>query len=976
MPADELALFPSLREIVSVAPDVWSDSDVSLAQRGVRVSWLVGWVRSLLEDINRPRIEAIEQAKRAIDHNKAGMWGLHDQPDMAVPTVPRYALLNVRALVEHFVLPLTSALRAPLWAYVPTEQRGKPDFFVSHTWNSLLLGPPQQEIGTLDAIEHLDHYAWIDFVAYNQHTIESIPADMEAVIGEIGKVIFAGTPVPTLGRIWCLWELLCANRTGTDFDIAIRPGYRNDKILAVNTLYRSFVGVEKAVATKPEDLKIISDEVNAQFGSAKTANEHFDRILRERFSGSWYELRERDQHLGLRPWPWLYEQTASFDELANRPVREPDPYYGAGIRDSAIYGSQQTTLDMLIESGLKVSYDDEVAHQFRMISASELALIEAARHGDLPKVQKLLELATDTDRQVANYSALAAAARGGHARVVELLLKSGADIEGGIGVSPLAAAAWNGQDAIVRLLIERGADIEGDVGGPGTALFQASDEGHLSTVRLLLDFGAAVNAKTEKRATPLLIATTNGHLDVVVHLIEAGADLDCTDRSGDTALHHSAHKGSTAIVQALINAGADRTVVDKYGDTAFDIGKREGHLDAATLELLRVVSAAELEGSNDSPQVVDDDTMLRSVNSADTLTGERPTEKTLINSASMTMNCPRCGEPFRGFMRPRYFYSEEQGSAWSNFLEGLPLNRCKCGFKMMGSVSSFHTDSWTGVTLEPPKGRAFPAEIFAQLVDEVLTGVQHCPPLLLFESFEEIHRAVSDGTVEPFMLIPYSSLIYQDVSETAQALRVLIEEAISAGLCADAYLFIKNAAAIHPDIFWVFFDSARELAEIVDGASTGDSRLQNDFEFVSKQLEGWRKAPSLDREAVFVCLGEHDSESDASSSQTYHALRGYFDTYQKLRFQEGSKVCSSLPSWLLPKPMLSPAHKFMLDVHIHAACEFLLRHDPTASQTISDEMHRARKRIASTSSKLSEAQRTQARDFYSTVDGRALLDVL
>jgi hypothetical protein len=93
---------------------------------------------------------------------------------MPVPKVPRFALLNVRAIVEHFVLPITSALRAPLWAYVPPEQRGKPDFFVSHTWNSLLLGPPQQEIGTLDAIEHLDHFAWIDFVAYNQHTIDTI----------------------------------------------------------------------------------------------------------------------------------------------------------------------------------------------------------------------------------------------------------------------------------------------------------------------------------------------------------------------------------------------------------------------------------------------------------------------------------------------------------------------------------------------------------------------------------------------------------------------------------------------------------------------------------------------------------------------------------------------------------------------------------------------------------------------------------
>jgi ankyrin repeat protein len=483
---------------------------------------------------------------------------------------------------------MTSALRVPLWAFVPAEQRGKPDFFVSHTWNSLLLGPPDQAIGTLDAIEHLEHYAWIDFVSYNQHTIESIPTDMEAVVGEIGKVVFAGTPVPMLGRIWCLWELLCANRTGTDFDIAIKPGFRNDKILAVNALYRSFVGVEKAIATKPEDLRIISEEVLAQFGSAAAANEHFDRVLRERFSGSWYKLKERDQHLGFRPWPWLYEQMEGGKDLAKRPVRESDPYYGASIRESLVYGSQQTTFDLLISSGMEVSSDDEAEHQFRASSVAELALVEAAKCGDLERVRELLARGTDPDRVISHGSALAHAAGAGHPKVVELLLDSGADIEGGNGLSPLACAGWKGQDEIVRLLNERGANIEADAGGPGTALFQACAEGHLSTVRLLLELGAAVDAKTEKRATPLLISATDGRVDVVLQLIGAGADLDCTDRSGDTALHHAAHNGSAEIVRALVKAGADRTVVDKYGDTAFDMGKRVGMLEAAVLDLLRL----------------------------------------------------------------------------------------------------------------------------------------------------------------------------------------------------------------------------------------------------------------------------------------------------------------------------------------------------------------------------------------------------
>jgi ankyrin repeat protein len=625
-----------------------------------------------------------------------------------------------------------------------------------------------------------------------------------------------------------------------------------------------------------------------------------------------------------------------------------------------IYGSQQPTFDLLIESGLKVSSNDAIPHQFRTSSAAEIALVEAAQRGDLAEVRELLETGTDPNRTIENASALGHAARGGHTQVVELLLNSGADIEGGNGLSPLACAAYKGQDEIVRLLIERGANIEADTGGPGTALFQASAEGHLSTVRLLLEFGAAVDAKTERRATPLLVATDAGHLDVVVQLVEAGADLNCTDRSGDTALQHAAHNGSATIIKGLVEAGADRAVVDKYGDTAFAIGEREGKLDAATLDLLRL-DADTPEGVNQHASRFD--VQARRTN------GESP-----LNLIRLGMTCPGCGKPVEYLNRPRYFYSKEPDSPWADFLRGLSLNRCACGLVLSGCVSSFHTPFWTAVTLEPPN--AFSAETFAALVGEVLTGVRLVPPLLLFQSFDTIQKAVLRGTSEPILLIPYSLLIYQDVSETARALRVLIAKAVSARLFSDAYLFIKNAASIHPDLFWVFFDEARQFAEIVDKASTGEPSLLNNFESISEQLAGWRKATSLDREAVFVCFGENATGSGPSGGQTYYASRGYFDAKQDLRFLEGEKVCSSLPSWLLPKPALSAAHKCLLDVHIHAAGEFLLRHDPTVSQTISVLMRQARERIENNYSKLSQVQRAQFREFYSTFDGRDLLDLI
>ena len=65
----------------------------------------------------------------------------------------------------------------------------------------------------------------------------------------------------------------------------------------------------------------------------------------------------------------------------------------------------------------------------------------------------------------------------------------------------------------------------------------------------------------------------------------AGIDSRETTTPGAAS---AAYSGSAEIVETLVKAGADRTVVEKYGDTAFDLGKREGNLDSAALDLLRV----------------------------------------------------------------------------------------------------------------------------------------------------------------------------------------------------------------------------------------------------------------------------------------------------------------------------------------------------------------------------------------------------
>jgi hypothetical protein len=176
----------------------------------VRLSWLIEFIVSLQEDLNAYRRDVIERNERALSHNRAGDWGMHDLPRQHVENVPPPALLNVHGLVERIVKPLTIELRVPFIALVPEQHRGPPTAFISHTWNSVLVGPARQRVGTLDALEDTlpaSACVWIDFACYNQHSIESIKLDMQRVIEEIGSVSFVATPVPLFNRSWCLWEL-------------------------------------------------------------------------------------------------------------------------------------------------------------------------------------------------------------------------------------------------------------------------------------------------------------------------------------------------------------------------------------------------------------------------------------------------------------------------------------------------------------------------------------------------------------------------------------------------------------------------------------------------------------------------------------------------------------------------------------------------------------------------------------------------
>ena len=104
------------------------------------------------------------------------------------------------------------------------------------------------------------------------------------------------------------------------------------------------------------------------------------------------------------------------------------------------------------------------------------------------------------------------------------------------GYTPLHHAAIGGHAEVVEVLIESGAKLDG-VGSRGeTALFLASSAGNAEVVELLAKNGADPNKASADGKTPLPKAAMAGHAEVVEVLLGAGADATAKDRSGRTAL--------------------------------------------------------------------------------------------------------------------------------------------------------------------------------------------------------------------------------------------------------------------------------------------------------------------------------------------------------------------------------------------------------------------------------------------------------
>ncbi|MCX5925246.1 MAG: ankyrin repeat domain-containing protein [Candidatus Dependentiae bacterium] len=140
-------------------------------------------------------------------------------------------------------------------------------------------------------------------------------------------------------------------------------------------------------------------------------------------------------------------------------------------------------------------------------------------------------------------------------------LMSGADVNHDYnrdeGFTPLIEACYKGHARIVELLLKHGAQInQGNHPYGCTALLAASIADRAEIVELLLKYDAQINQPNQHGIAPLLAACEGGHTRIVALLLKHNAHINQPARFGRTPLSAACYRGDTATVKMLVFHGA------------------------------------------------------------------------------------------------------------------------------------------------------------------------------------------------------------------------------------------------------------------------------------------------------------------------------------------------------------------------------------------------------------------------------------
>lgn len=131
----------------------------------------------------------------------------------------------------------------------------------------------------------------------------------------------------------------------------------------------------------------------------------------------------------------------------------------------------------------------------------------------------------------------------------------------------LHACQRNRDGRMVTFLLEKGltpADADKE---HYTALHLAVMGNNLRAVEVLLRSGADVNVLMPHWDTPLHVAAFAGSVECGAFLIKQGAHINAANIKGNTPLHFAAQEGRLALVEMLVKNGADHLICNNRGLT-------------------------------------------------------------------------------------------------------------------------------------------------------------------------------------------------------------------------------------------------------------------------------------------------------------------------------------------------------------------------------------------------------------------------
>ena len=234
------------------------------------------------------------------------------------------------------------------------------------------------------------------------------------------------------------------------------------------------------------------------------------------------------------------------------------------------------------------------------VEALDLAALVDALHHD--HTTGLAPPAAGVQQQ-SRSEALCAAAKAGATRLCKLLFVAGAAVNhrDRFDWTALQRAACAGHAGVAAACLAQ-PGVQPDLADADgiTALFLASQKGHVAVVEMLLAWtagasggaGAAavdVNRADAEGATPLGIAAEHGQARAVQMLLAHGAAVNQARAKGETPLYQACRKGRADVVRLLLADGSGALAVNqataKVGATPLCVAAQKGAADVVALLL-------------------------------------------------------------------------------------------------------------------------------------------------------------------------------------------------------------------------------------------------------------------------------------------------------------------------------------------------------------------------------------------------------